>query len=256
MITHKNFKDVYNLTGIQINGLNVPVLLTGPAGTGKSVIVQQIANKLKLPFSYIAGSSQTSESKILGYTDANGNRVETLFTEAYVNGGVFCFEEMDAIPSGVLVSINSAIASDQASFGGKMFKRHKDFYMFATTNTYKGVNEQYSGRNKLDDSTLERYYKVEVTLDIEMEKQIMTKEDFDMIQYFRTVTEEFTFISTRQALMFLGLKNKVNLHRALAMTFYRNHSVELEIDYDKFKIATKPIYTKEEYEKLTNPPLN
>lgn len=250
---HKDFYTVMELVGRKLNGNNIPILLTGEAGLGKSTIVEHIAKELDLPYSYIAGSGQTSESKLLGYVDANSNRVETLFTEAYENGGVFCLEEMDAIPASVLVSVNTAIASDYGSFAGRIVKRHKDFYMFATTNTYSGVTEVYSGRNKLDDSTLDRYYKVEITLDTKLEEAIMTKDDFKMIQFFRDLLEEHnSSISTRQALMFLGLKG-FEIEKALKMTFLRHNPTAydmLEKTIKKHMERDLTIYTQGELDEI------
>ena len=155
-------------------GVRIPVLLTGDASTGKSEAAEILANELGLSYSYVACNSQMTKSELLGYRTPGGEDVDTLFTTAYVEGGVFVLEELDAASPNVILAINTAIAGVNGAFGGRMVKRHQDFVLIATTNTYNGANDKYTARGKLDESTLSRFGKLEWNLDENLEKLILS----------------------------------------------------------------------------------
>ena len=71
---------------------NQNVYLYGPAGTGKTHLASQVAEALGLDFYYSGQLSQ--EYKFTGFTDANGRYQETAFYKAFVNGGLFFFDEI------------------------------------------------------------------------------------------------------------------------------------------------------------------
>ena len=75
-------------------GLNV--LLVGPAGTGKTTAARKAAEALGLGFSCLSVGPQTSKSDLLGFVDAGGTYRESLFVQAYRDGGVFLLDEIDA----------------------------------------------------------------------------------------------------------------------------------------------------------------
>ena len=108
-----------------------------------------------------------SESQILGRlvpAGENGQFVflSTQFLDAYENGGVFLFDEIDAADPNVLLVINSALANGHLSVPSRHEKptaaRHPDFICIAAANTFgHGADRQYVGRNQLDESTLDRF---------------------------------------------------------------------------------------------------
>lgn len=134
------------------------VLMVGPAGTGKSTIAEQAAESLGLGFYAISLSPMTPASQILGYMQAQGEYVRTLYREAYENGGVFHFDEFDNAHPSVLAVINASLANGQMAFPDKMIKRHADFRCVASANTYgKGPDRAYVGRQQIDAATLDRF---------------------------------------------------------------------------------------------------
>ena len=134
-----------------------PVYLYGPAGTGKNVLAEQVAKALNLPF-YYAGSLQF-KTDLEGFVNAAGDYVETDFYKAFINGGVFLLDEVDATTAEVLVAFGACLANRYYNFPkyGKM-QAHPDFIVFASGNTAgRGANETYNGRYQLDASTLDRF---------------------------------------------------------------------------------------------------
>ena len=158
-ITHKKFELVCNLVA---NGLNP--YLCGPAGTGKNVLAQQVAEALGLDFYTM--NSVTDEYKFTGFVDANGRYIETEFYKAFTKGGLFFLDEMDASASEVLVMLNMAIANRMFPFPCGTKKAHYDFRVIAAGNTLgTGADASYVGRMQLDAATLNRFVTVHVGYD-------------------------------------------------------------------------------------------
>lgn len=137
-------------------GLNV--LLVGPAGTGKTTAARKAAEALGLSFSCLSVGPQTSKSDLLGFIDAGGTYRESLFVQAYRDGGVFLLDEIDAGNAGVLTVLNAALAGDVMATPAGMVQRSPRFLTVAGANTYgQGASRQYVGRNQLDAATLDRF---------------------------------------------------------------------------------------------------
>ena len=151
-------------------------MLVGPAGTGKSTAVEQVARAMGLPF-YTMNRIQNSFD-LTGYNDANGKYVSTQFYDAYVNGGIFFFDEIDASSPEALVTINTALAQGYMAFPNGLVKMHPDFKVVAAGNTYgKGANRQYCGRNSLDSATLDRFMIIEWDYDRKLEAKIIKDQE-------------------------------------------------------------------------------
>lgn len=139
-------------------GAKVPLLLVGPAGSGKTHIAISCAKLLDVPYYSISVNEQTSKSDFLGYKDANGQLVETNFRKAYEKGGVFIIDEIDAGNPNILTVVNSALSNDTCPFPDGMIQRHDDFVCVCTANTFgEGESIQYIGRNILDAATRDRF---------------------------------------------------------------------------------------------------
>lgn len=135
------------------------VYLHGPAGTGKSELVKQLALDMKLDF--YPASTVTQEFKLTGFKDGNGIFHDTNFYKAIKFGGLFFMDEMDSCVSEVLVGINGALANGYFDFPGETIQAHKDFRMVGAGNTIgRGGNEFYTGRVALDISTLDRFWAI------------------------------------------------------------------------------------------------
>ena len=153
--------------------------LVGPAGSGKSTILAQIAEAMDLPFYPMSVNSLTSDYNIIGYNDANGKYIPTVFRQAYEHGGIFSFEEIDAGNPNVLTVINNAMSQDKYSFPDKIVEKHPKFILAASGNTYgTGANIKYIGRNPLDAATLDRFVMVYTDYDKKLEHRLCANKEW------------------------------------------------------------------------------
>lgn len=167
-VTHAQFENL-----LKVVGVNQPVLLVGPAGTGKTHSAFEVSEAFGLKFHSIAVGSQTSKSDLVGYLDANHNYVRTQFREAYEHGGLFLLDEADAGNSNVLILLNAALSNGYMAFPDGMIAKHEDFRMVATANTYgHGASRQYVGRNQLDAATLDRFVTISWDIDDKVESSL------------------------------------------------------------------------------------
>jgi len=147
------------------------VYLHGPAGSGKSTAGMQCAEALGLPFYCVA--KVESEYLLLGFRDARGETIRTPFREAYENGGVFLFDEMDGSSAGAIVAMNMALANKVCPFPDKAVPMHENFKCIGAGNTkLSGATRQYQGRNKLDAASVNRFYFIEFGYDEALEMAI------------------------------------------------------------------------------------
>jgi hypothetical protein len=136
----------------------VPVMMVGPAGSGKSHSAHQCADALGLKYVCQSVCQQTTASLLMGYMDAQGNYVRSLFREAYEFGHLYCLDEGDAGNANVLASLNSALSNGVCAFPDAMVTRHANFRCVMTANTWgSGRTLEYVGRNPIDGATLDRF---------------------------------------------------------------------------------------------------
>lgn len=158
---------------IQVVGVGLNVFLVGPAGTGKSTIAHQCADALGLSFYALSFGPTTPTSKLFGYLDANGNYVRTPFREAYEHGGLFLGDELDNGHPGLIAELNQATSNGYCAFADGMVKRHDDFRLVVTGNTFgTGPDRLFVGRNILDAATLDRFVTIEVPTDEDLERAL------------------------------------------------------------------------------------
>lgn len=155
-VVHERFDDVLNLVN-----LDIPVFLTGQAGTGKNVMCKQIAESLGLDFYFT--NAVTQEYQLKGFIDANGTYHETQFYKAFTEGGLFFLDEMDGSIPETLIILNSAIANRYFDFPTGRVEAHPDFRVIGAGNTTgMGADIEYTGRYQLDASSLDRFAMVEI----------------------------------------------------------------------------------------------
>ncbi len=154
------------------------LFISGPAGSGKTTLGEQIAQSLGLKFYHISCSAGLSEAHLLGRMLFDGSYVSSDFVKAYEEGGIFLFDEIDAADANTLLILNSGLANGMISVpnrkGKTTAKRHKDFICIAAANTWGHGSFEYHGRNHLDAAFLDRFAmsKVQVDYDKQLEKDI------------------------------------------------------------------------------------
>lgn len=198
---------------------NIPVYLVGPAGSGKNHTLEQIAWELNLDFHFV--NSVTAEYKLTGFIDAGGKFHETEFYKAFVNGGLFFLDEMDASSPDVLVMLNAAIANRYFTFPTGQFKAHDDFRVVAAGNTMgSGADEQYTGRMVLDQASLDRFIIIPFDYSLPVELHL-AKNNADLVAFIRDLREQAkqkgiraTF-SYRCITMVTKLEGKLNLEEIM-----------------------------------------
>ena len=159
----------------------LPVLMVGPAGTGKTHLARQVAEALKRPFTYNSMSEGVTESHLVGRNlpqpDGSFKFECSPFVKTYENGGVHLFDELDSADANVMTFLNAALANGHLSVpqAGRIFEKHKDTVLICAANTYgTGATRTYVGRNQLDAATLDRFAcsTVEVGYDKKLEENI------------------------------------------------------------------------------------
>lgn len=167
-VQHEKFETV-----VKFVANNVPVFLTGPAGTGKNILCKQVAQALGLNFYFT--NAVTQEYQLKGFTDAMGNYQPTQFYKAFTEGGLFMLDEMDASIPEVLVILNAAIANRYFDFPAPIgyVEAHPNFRVVAAGNTFgTGASYEYVGRNQLDAASLNRFAVVRVDYSVTIEDSV------------------------------------------------------------------------------------
>ena len=156
----------------QVDGFRPNIMLSGPAGSGKTFAAKNVIKALNLEFEYNGALSMAHE--VLGYQDANGTYHETSFFRGYTRKSGYVFDEVDGSDNSPLLALNAALANGTASFPHGMFARHPDSLIIATANTWGlGATADYVGRSKLDAAFLSRFpIRIHWDYDEKLEQQI------------------------------------------------------------------------------------
>lgn len=187
----------------------VPIFLTGPKGTGKTTLAYQLTASVfgedtdrfgvvsmtsgTSPSAFngrprIAGKDTTALILALLANDRTGEALEeamaamaisdvvqSQWERVYGGGGGFLFDELDAADENLLLLVNTALSNGYFSntSSGQIVRQHEDFIPIAAGNTIGvGAQRGYTGRNRLDDATLDRWNmgRVRVALDPRIEE--------------------------------------------------------------------------------------
>lgn len=202
-VLHEKFDTIINILTDRREGME-GAYLCGPAGTGKSYIAQQIAKALAVE--YYESNSVTDETKITGFIDANGRYHETEFYRAFVNGGVFLLDELDASLPEVLTLLNNALANGSFSFPTGRKTAHKDFYCIAAGNTNgTGADNEYNGRYQLDAASMDRFSFIPVGYDSRIELN-MCGNNHDLVDFAHDFRDAVKACGTSCLFTYRGVK--------------------------------------------------
>ena len=171
--------DFHDLAGYakKLAESRIPLMLVGPAGSGKSNIAKQVAELLNLDYGETPMTAGATPSWLLGSWNMQGFATRA-FLEIYSKGGVFNFEEIDAADPNMLLVANNALASDRLfnPVNGEVYHRSPDFVPVATANTYGlGGNREFTGRERLDGATIDRWRmgRIHVPIDENLAERIL-----------------------------------------------------------------------------------
>ena len=178
---------------LKLMSARIPVMLVGPAGTGKSRVVRDVAEHLYGPGKYgetpmTAGATPSWLIGREGFATGNGNLPEipedptmadllralhalrqttsykiSHLLKIYTGGGVFLFDEIDASDPNMSLVANNLLALQPGEtffnpVNGEEYVRHEDFRPVAAGNTFGlGASAAYTGRERLDLATIDRF---------------------------------------------------------------------------------------------------
>lgn len=150
------------------SGYRTHVILIGPASSGKTTAALEFA-KLKGLELYAQPLSMDSFA-VLGYTSPDGARIDTEFTRAWINGGVYLWDEVSMSSPEAVGTLNAALANGFASIPGLgTVKSHPDFYFIAGDNSDTGASIKFGARSLLDGASLDRFQRLAWPIDEDIE---------------------------------------------------------------------------------------
>lgn len=169
------------------------VFLWGPAGAGKNVLGEQLAEMLDVQFFYM--NTVYTKYDVTGFTDAQGNYVPTAFVNWLNNdGGLMFIDEMCTNSPEANTAINALLANKYIVLqNGEVLKMSPRHYVVAADNTNGlGATEEYNGRYKMDESTRDRFAFFYIDYDAAVEESIVgdKKDILDFVRELRNVTKE------------------------------------------------------------------
>ena len=185
---HEHFNDI--ITAIIEN--SNPYLI-GPSGCGKTYLVGQIAELLGIEYLDIGYINE--EYDLLGFQTADGGYNYPAFYRAYKYGGIVFCDEFDNGNIRAAVKLNSFMSNAKgASYcfpNGERVMRHPNFRIIAAGNTSgDGADRNYSTREKIEESLMQRFTAIYVDYDNRLEESILSEypEWFEFAMQFRKAT--------------------------------------------------------------------
>jgi cobaltochelatase CobS len=154
------------------------VYLWGPPGTGKSHAAWQAARLLKRTYGFLALNSQTPDSRLFGFINAvSGKYVPTEFHNCYkVGKSIFCLDEADNAPGGLLTTLNGMHAAPRGAFPCGTVPMGKDYALVATGNTCgRGADDLFPDRWSFDQAFADRFSFLYWGYDEDMEHALATE---------------------------------------------------------------------------------
>lgn len=185
------------------------VMMIGKAGTGKTYMAAQFAERLNLPFYKYSASRDSSVHDLLGYKQPRSEEyLETTFLRAYEHGGVFLVDEFDAMSADMALFFNG-VADNSPNISiphrdtNPVAVKHRDFYLVFSGNTWGTGSLDYTGRDFQDLALLDRFRiaRHDVTYHFQFEKSVCSSASvhlFSRVSKLRSLLEEVgSYLSTR-----------------------------------------------------------
>ena len=230
---HNKFREIATLVHA-----GVPVLLTGEKGTGKTTLAMQVAEALEFEFYSLSMTRQTTLSHLLGFISVNGTYVKSHLRTAAECGGLMLLDELDAADPNVVLSLNT-IENGYITFPDAVVKLHENFRLMATANPQ---SSEYNGRSKLDAATLDRFDKILVERDNDLEASLVDPHTHRCVNEARRCLDEHNtgiYISMRDALRFQKRK-ELNLLNGFTEQLFGEHSLA----FSNYKEAVDEVNTE------------
>lgn len=167
------------------------IFLYGPAGAGKNVLAEELANALGAKFFFF--NTLLTKFDLTGYCDGYGHYIPTPLYQAVKHaqeGGesVVLLDEICTAAPEALVCINAALANGYFTFADSTEQVSLDrVHFIAADNTNgQGATDEYGGRFKMDESTRNRFLFSAVGYQANIEESICG-EHKDILTFLRDV---------------------------------------------------------------------
>lgn len=155
------------------------VMMTGGPGVGKTTVADQVARALQLRHVVATMKPLPQDHELLGFVSpVTGQVITGQVRELYESGGVLTLDEFDTAHPATPPTLNMLLAQDYYDFpqdgGGTVrVRKHKDFRVLATGNTYGGGGSlEFAGTTRMNTATLDRFTFFHVGIDPKLEDAI------------------------------------------------------------------------------------
>ena len=182
---------------------DISTMLIGPSGCGKSTIAIQAIKELNMEMSAMVFTKQTSINSILGFISVNGTYISSQFREAFEHGKVFLAEEYNGADSNVLLTFNT-IENGYMAFPDKIVHVHPNFRFVATSNPEDKI---YTGRSTLDFATIDRFFKVRLDRDEDLELNLTSPNVISQVTMART------FLKSQGSSIQVTMRDSLRIHK-------------------------------------------
>lgn len=150
------------------------VWVAGPAGTGKTYMLSQIAEALGLKFFRISCGPQTPASIVFGHTTANGGYAPGIAYQALTSeGALLLFDEFDRMNPAVAVMVNGLLDGNAVTFpNGETLRPGPNHVYAVAANTFGKPTAEFGTAQRQDPATMSRFVKIEVPVDEDLERSV------------------------------------------------------------------------------------
>jgi len=189
---------------------DIPALLVGPAGCGKTQGVRMIAALLNQPVRKISLNADVRSSDFVGQKsidvdEATGTSIVTfkdgILPDAMRRGHWLVLDEFDATPPGIAFVLQSVLEPGHVltllDNYGEVVTPHPSFRLFATGNTIGKGDESglYTGTNVMNEATLDRFVTIECTYVVpSVECEILTSKTGVAAQIAKRLVDVATLV--------------------------------------------------------------
>jgi hypothetical protein len=158
--------------------MGVSIYLNGPAGSGKTVAAQQLAEEYGRNCTIIPCHGEMTVYDLSGYRDGHGEFCPTPFYHAWQRGDVIVIDEVDKSPGEVNVFLNSATAQGVITFpNGETLEKQEQSHLIFTGNTkMSGADAAYSAGQRQDGSFSNRLVAIDWPFDANLELALAEQE--------------------------------------------------------------------------------